>query len=72
MFDQLKIHRTRFAELAFVKLTPTCWRLVATASLPRVAVIGPLYRTKAELLADLTGYAAGYGCGNPTPGGNTL
>jgi hypothetical protein len=50
---------TRYAELGYRKVLPTLWRIVDMAT---GAEIGPHYRTKAELLADLARYAKDFGC----------
>ena len=54
------IRPTRYPELGY---TTYCriWRIVATDTRN---VIGPIYMSKAELLADLPRYAAEYGCDN--------
>ena len=49
---------TRYPELAYEK-HGTIWRIIATDT---NQAIGPFYKTKAELLADLTRYASEYGC----------
>ena len=53
--------RTRYPELGYRKEAPTLWRIVA---IDGESAVGPFYRTKAELLADLNRYAAEYGCEN--------
>ncbi len=65
------IHPTRYPELSYVHETPGLWRIVdalgglnASGFLSR---IGPHYRTRAELLADLARYASVYGCDDPAP-----
>ncbi len=65
------IHPTRFPELSYVNDAPGLWRIVdalnglnASGYLSR---IGPHYRTKGELLADLARYASVYGCGAVVP-----
>jgi hypothetical protein len=50
---------TRFAELGYRKDSSRLWRIYA---LDGPAAVGPLYRTKAELLADLERFAREYGC----------
>lgn len=56
--DEHGIHRTKFAGLGFLQLRPGLWRVVNTDKEgERPAVIGPLYRTREELLADLPRYA---------------
>lgn len=64
-----KLTKTRFAGLAFYKQAPGLWRVVDiheselnSQGVP--SVVGPQYRTKSELLADLDRYAReswGYG-----------
>jgi hypothetical protein len=49
---------TRFPELAYINQAAGLWRIVTTED---GATIGPQYRTKAELLADLDRYAREYG-----------
>ena len=51
--------RTRYLELAYEHIMPNLWRIVATDT---GQAIGPYYRTKVELLADLWRYAHDYGC----------
>ena len=53
------VRRTRYKELGYVKHSPTLWRIVDMES---GHVIGPHYRSKEELLADLTRFAREYGC----------
>ena len=54
-------HKTRFPELGYQKHDRNLWRIVCLqGDVP--AAIGPHYRTKAELLGDLTRYATDYGC----------
>lgn len=50
---------TRYKELGYVHVTQNLWRLVDLAT---GHVVGPLYRTRAELLADLDRYARVFGC----------
>jgi hypothetical protein len=45
---------TRFPGLGYRKDSPNLWRVVDTSS---GRSVGPQYRTKAELLADLARYA---------------
>lgn len=52
------VRPTRFPELGYVKDAPDLWRIVTTEDGAR---IGPHYRTKAELLADIDRYATDYG-----------
>ena len=55
------IHRTRYAELGYVQDAPTLWRIVDLSG-GLQGRVGPLYRTKTELLGDLERYAAAFGC----------
>lgn len=51
--------RTRFPELNYQRQWDR-WRIVTAED---GAAVGPQYRSKAELLADLERYAGVYGCG---------
>ena len=51
--------RTRYTELGYRKDGPNLWRICATDD---GSAVGPHYRTKAELLADLERFAAEFGC----------
>ncbi len=53
------IHPTRYPELGYAHDGPSLWRFVDLDSGNR---IGPQYRTRAELLADLDRYAESFGC----------
>jgi hypothetical protein len=53
--------RTRFAELGYRCDGPSLWRIYDITDTPQP--VGPQYRTKAELLADLDRYAKNFGCG---------
>lgn len=55
----MTIRPTRFPELGYRNDGPGLWRIYATET---EAAIGPFYRTKAELMADLDRYAQVYGC----------
>lgn len=50
--------KTRYPELGYVH-SVGCWRIVDMST---GDVIGPQYKTRAELLADLQRYAALFGC----------
>lgn len=50
---------TRYPELAYESVTRGLWRFVDVSTGSHV---GPHYRTKAELLADLERFAAVFGC----------
>ncbi len=52
------MRKTRFKELGYAKHAPNLWRILDSDT---GAAIGPHYRTKAELLADLERYAREYG-----------
>lgn len=56
---------TRYKELGYMEQDKGLWRLVAMPT-PGLdddyAVVGPQYKTKAELMADLPRYAREYGC----------
>ena len=53
-----KIHATRFPTLHFVNYGPGHWQFVSgTRSDGWPSQVGPIYKTKAELLGDLTTYA---------------
>jgi hypothetical protein len=54
--------KTRYKELEYRKDGPTLWRICETPSSEANSAIGPHYRTKAELLADLERFAAEFGC----------
>jgi hypothetical protein len=58
-WNERSLHRTRYKELGYSRITRDLWRLI---DLETGADIGPYYRTKAELLGDLTRYATDYGC----------
>lgn len=53
---------TRYKDLGFRQDAPSLWRIIAMDTL---CAVGPHYKTKAELLADLDRYAAEYGCEEP-------
>lgn len=59
---------TRWRELGYMMLAPRCWRIVDLEQTKYNACrhntpscVGPVYLTKAELLADLTRYATDFG-----------
>jgi len=56
--------RTRYPELGYAEIERNCWRIVATED---GQCVGPFYRTKFELMADLGNYAKQYGCEEVTP-----
>ena len=47
---------TRFAGLFYGQTAPSCWRVI-DAHETRRAAVGPMYRTREELLSDLDRYA---------------
>lgn len=53
------LHATRYPELAYVRVDRVTWRFADAST---GANIGPYYRTRVELLADLDRYAAFFGC----------
>ena len=55
------IRKTCFEELGYVCDGPGLWRVVDLSD-GRQARVGPQYRTKVELLADLERYARFFGC----------
>ncbi len=63
----MNVRKTRFPELGYTQLSTDLWRIVSTDG---NQCVGPEYRTKAELLADLSRYATDYGC-NPAYGQQT-
>lgn len=49
---------TRVSFLFYTRITPTLWRVVDRSDgAGPIRCVGPLYRTKAELLADFDRYA---------------
>jgi len=52
------IKQTRYPELGLANCGRACWRIVDRST---NQVVGPIYGTKAELLADLDRYAAVFG-----------
>jgi hypothetical protein len=56
------IKQTRYPELGYANYGRACWRIVDRSD---NRVVGPIYKTKAELLADLDRYAAVFGCEPP-------
>jgi hypothetical protein len=57
--NPVKPRPTRFPELFYAPIRPNLWRILDADG----AAIGPQYRTRFELLADLDRYARDYGCG---------
>lgn len=56
------VSRTRFPELGYEKHDAALWRIMDLTDSGRAAAVGPHYRSKSELLADLDRYAAEFGC----------
>lgn len=56
------IRPTRFASLGYRCDGHGLWRIYDVDDRDSMAAVGPFYRTKAELLADLERYASEYGC----------
>lgn len=55
------VYRTRFSELGYVKQARGLWRYIDLSDDPtgeHCRVVGPQYNSRAELLGDLTRYAA--------------
>ena len=59
VIGQLELRPTRFKELKYANVTVGLWRIVDAST---EQTVGPHYRTKVELLADLTRYAKDFGC----------
>ena len=56
-----KLRATRFYDtLAYREVAPGLWRIYDITDRP--AAVGPHYRTKSELLADLERFAEVFGC----------
>ena len=53
------VRDTRFPELGYKQIDLNCWMVIDKSDYRQV---GPQYRTKAELLADLERYAVAFGC----------
>ncbi len=65
--NEIKIHSTQYAGLGYANTNPAgvaLWRVIDKHDVPeggREGVVGPQYKSKAELLADLPRYAATWG-----------
>jgi hypothetical protein len=62
--NEIKIHSTQYAGLGYANTNPAgvaLWRVIDQHDKGREASVGPLYKSKAELLADLPRYAATWG-----------
>ena len=57
-----KAHRTRFAELGYWQVEPGCWSFVNFDEDGAPNQVGNKYASKMELLSNLEGYAAEFGC----------
>ena len=57
-----KVHRTRFAELGYWQVEPGCWSFVNFDEDGTPHQVGNKYVSKMELLSNLEGYAAEFGC----------
>lgn len=57
--NEMTVNKTRFIGMGFAKVASGLWRFVDTDT---GNCVGPQYRRKDELLADLTRYATEYGC----------
>lgn len=55
------VRRTRFPELGYRCDGPGLWRIYDISDHDRAAAVGPQYRTRGELLADLDRYATEFG-----------
>lgn len=60
MRTTFKVRPTRYKELGYMEWGGD-WRILDLTS-GDPAVVGPVYRTRAELLADLDRYAGFFGC----------
>ena len=58
VLGELNVKRTRYPDLGYAR-TGDIWRVVDINS---GSVVGPHYKTRIELLADLNRYAHDYGC----------
>jgi len=53
-----KLHRTRFKGLGYINQDKNLWRIVDLHDrVNTIHVVGPQYKTRAELLSDLDRYA---------------
>jgi hypothetical protein len=57
----MNIHSTRYPELGYARYAPNLWRIIDLTDKTTMAVVGPHYKSKAELLADLDRYARVFG-----------
>jgi hypothetical protein len=62
--NKITIQSTQYAGLGFANTNPAgvpCWRVIDRHDEAREASVGPLYKSKAELLEDLPRYAKTWG-----------
>ena len=59
MIRESEIHTTRYPELNYQLQGAGNWRILDSST---GAAVGPSYRTRAELLADLARFAEVFGC----------
>ncbi len=62
--NKIKIQSTQYAGLGFANTNPAgvaCWRVIDMHDEGRTAPVGPIYKSKFELLQDLPRYAAIWG-----------
>lgn len=62
--NQIILHSTQYNGLKYANTNPAgkaLWRIIDCHDVGREAPVGPLYASKAELLADLTRYATTWG-----------
>ncbi len=52
----MTVYKTRFRFLGYAKLVSGLWRFIALDEPGSPAAVGPFYRSRSELLADLTDY----------------
>ena len=54
------VHPTRFELMGFCNFAPSHWQFVDLSD-GKIAQVGPIYRSKAELLADCERYCTQFG-----------
>jgi hypothetical protein len=54
-----RVHKTRYAELGYSCIVRNLWRIIDQST---GRAVGPQYKSRGELLADLARYAAVFGC----------
>lgn len=62
--NRIAIQKTRHEGLGFANTNPAgspVWRVIDLHDAGRAAVVGPMYRSKAELLTDFDRYSATWG-----------